>query len=208
MANLDVVDQQLKKVGTVSLGPGWKAPVCKGSVYETALWQMNGRRRGTNSTKARSDVRGSGRKIYRQKGTGNARHADRQANIFVGGGIALGPKPQDWSYPIPKKERRRAIQSVLIQKLKDDRLRVIDSIDFGEIKTKQAKEFFNKWQIKSALVLLDKPVENVIKSIRNLPSIQVSSADAVNVADLLLADYIVMTKAAFEAIEKRWVQKV
>ena len=85
---------------------------------------------------------------------------------------------------------------------------MLESLDFGETKTKKAKEFFEKWKIDSALVLLDKPVENVLKSIRNLPRIQTGSADTVNVGDLLLADHIVMTKDAFEAVEKRWAQKI
>lgn len=208
MTSIDVYDQQLKKVGQVKLGPGWEMRVSKGSVYESALWQANARRAGTASTKGRSEVKGSGRKIYRQKGTGNARHADRQANLFVGGGIAGGPKPRDWDYVLPKKERKRAIQSVLIQKLKDGKLHVIDSLDFGEVKTKKAQEFFDKWKIKSALVLLDTPVESVVKSIRNLPRIHTGAANSVNVGDLLLADHVVMTKAALEAVEKQWVQKI
>jgi len=207
MSSIDIYDQNLKKVSSQTLGAGWSARVSRGSVYEAAIWQASGRRAGTSSTKGRSEVRGSGRKIYRQKGTGNARHADRQAPIFVGGGIVGGPTPRDWSYALPRKERRRAIQSVLIQKLKDDKLRVVESLDFGEIKTKKAKDFFDKWKIKSALVLLEKPVENVVKSIRNLPHIHAASADAINVADLLLADYIVMTKAALQKVEKQWVQK-
>lgn len=208
MATIDVFDQQLKKVGQMTLGPGWDTPISRGSVYESALWQSSRRRAGTASTKGRSEVKGSGRKIYRQKGTGNARHHDRQANLFVGGGIAGGPRSRDWSYDLPKKERKRAIQSVLIQKLKDGKLHVIDSLDFGEVKTKKAYDLFKKWKIESALVLLDEPVENAMKSIRNLASIQAGSAANVNVGDLLLADHIVMTKKALEVVEKRWVQKI
>lgn len=207
MASLDVYNQQLKKVGQVDLGPGWDARMSKGSVYEAALWQASARRSGTASTKGRSEVKGSGRKIYRQKGTGNARHADRQANLFVGGGIAGGPKPRLWQYALPKRERKRAIQSILIQKLKDGKLHVLDALDFGEVKTQKAKTLFEKWKIESALVLLAKPVENVIKSIRNLPGIHTGSAESVNVGDLLLADHIVMTQDALEAVEKRWLQK-
>lgn len=208
MASIDIFDQKQKKVGSQDLGPGWSAPVRKGSVYETALWQLNGRRAGTASTKQRSEIKGSGRKIYRQKGTGNARHGARSAPIFVGGGIVGGPRPRDWSYPIPKKERGRAIQSILIQKLRDDRLKIVDDIDFGEIKTKKAREFFTKWKLDSALVVLDKRSDNVIKSIRNIPYCKACSAESLNVVDLLKHDFIVLTKAALEKVEKNWVQRV
>jgi large subunit ribosomal protein L4 len=207
VASIDIYSQDKKKLSSAKLGDGWDKPVRKGSVYETALWQMAGRRAGTSSTKGRSDVRGSGRKIYRQKGTGNARHADRQANIFVGGGIVFGPKPRDWSYAIPKKERRVAIQSVLIHKLRQDKLRVLDSLDFGEIKTKKAKDFFAKWEVPSALVVLDKPLDSVVKSIHNLPYFRACSVNSLNVADLLLHDFVMITKSALEIIEKQWAQR-
>ncbi len=207
MTEIDIYSQDHKKVSKAKLGAAWQAPVNRSSVFETALWQLAGRRRGTSSTKGRSQVKGSGRKIYRQKGTGGARHADRQANIFVGGGIVFGPKPRDWSYALPKKQRRIALQSVLIHKLREDKLRVLESLEFGEIKTKKAKEFFTKWKIESALVVLDQSSDNVIKSMRNLPNIKTCSVQSLNVADLLNHDYTVITKQALEAIEKRWAQK-
>jgi large subunit ribosomal protein L4 len=207
VASIDIYSQDKKKLSSAELSARWDLPVSKGSIYETALWHMAGRRAGTSSTKSRSDVRGSGRKIYRQKGTGNARHADRQANIFVGGGITFGPKPKDWSYTIPKKERRTAIQSVLTHKLRQDKLRVLDSLDFGEIKTKSAKDFFSKWEITSALVVLDKPSDSVVKSMSNLPKFTTCGVNSLNVADLLLYDFVIMTKQALEIIERQWEQE-
>lgn len=207
MANVDVYSQDRKKVSSVTLGAGWNERVRKGCIYETALWQMAGRRSGTASTKLRSEVRGSGRKIYRQKGTGNARHADRQAPIFVGGGVVGGPRPRDWSYSIPKKERRRAIQSLMIHKLHNDRLRVLDSLDFSEIKTKRAKEFFSKWEVSSALVVLDKLVENVVRSVQNLPRFKTCSVDSLNAVDLLVYDFVILTEPAFKEVEKKWLER-
>lgn len=205
MPEVDVYDQSKKKVSKVTLGSAWEAPIRKGSVYEVALWHLNARRKGTASTKTRSEVRGSGRKIYRQKGTGSARHGDRQAPIFVGGGVASGPKPKDWSTRITQKTRRQAVKSALIHKYCQDRLRVLEKLEFKEIKTKQAKKLFDKWSIESALLVLDQPVETVIKSIRNLPFIKTCSVNSLNLADLLTHDYLVVTKAALKKIEERWV---
>lgn len=203
MSNIDVYSQEKKKVSAMKLGPAWDAPIAKGAVYNTAVWQMNARRAGTASTKGRSEVRGSKHKIYRQKGTGRARHRDRQAPIFVGGGIVGGPRPRDWSTELPKKERKRALQSLLIYKLKNDRLRVLESLDFGEVKTKKAEQFFAKWNISSGLVVLDKPEASVVKSIKNLPSFKTCSADSLNVGDLLVFDYVILTKPAMEMIEQK-----
>ncbi len=207
MASVDVYSQDKKKLSSVELNAGWDGPVMKTTVFDVALWQQAGRRRGTSSTKCRSDVRGSGRKIYRQKGTGNARHADRQANIFVGGGITFGPKPKDWSFAIPKKQRRAAICSVLIHKLRKDKLRVVDTLDFGEVKTKKAREFFDKWELKNALVVLHEANDSVVKSVRNIPGFKTCAAQSLNVADLLLHDMIILTKPSLEIVEKQWVQK-
>lgn len=203
MAQVDIYSQDKKKLSSVELSSRWDGRICKGSVYETALWHLAGRRAGTASTKGRSEVKGSGRKIYRQKGTGYARHSGRKANIFVGGGVVFGPKPRDWSYSIPKRERRRAIQSILIHKLQQDKLFVLDSLDFGEVKTKKAKEFFAKWEIESALVVLDKPLDTVIKSVRNLPRFKTCSVNSLNLADLIVYESVVMTKSALEMVEKQ-----
>ncbi len=206
MASLDLYSQDKKKLSAVNLGDGWSGPIMKGAVYETALWHLACRRAGTASTKHRSEVKGSGRKIYRQKGTGNARHADRQAPIFVGGGIAGGPKPRDWSYVIPKKERRQAIRSVLIHKLRGERLRVIDKLEFAEIKTKAVKKFFEQWEQKSGLLVLDQADAKIIKSVRNLNGYKVCAASSINVADLLKYDAVFMTQAALNKIEDQWLK--
>lgn len=207
MPTIDVYNQSHKKVASATLGAGWEAPLRRAAVVEATLWQMQNRRAGTSSTKTRSEVRGSGRKIYRQKGTGRARHGDRQAPIFVGGGIAGGPRPRDWSYALPKKARRKAIQSLLIDKLRRDRIRVLDALDFGEIKTKAASDFFAKAKIPSALVVLDEAKDNVIRSIRNLNDFKTCRADSLNAVDLLRYEYLILTKASLETLEKLWVPK-
>lgn len=206
MANIDVYSQAKKKISTVSLGPGWEGPIQKGSVFATAIWHRNRQRAGTASTKTRHEVKGSGRKIYRQKGTGGARHGDRQAPIFVGGGVASGPKPKDWSTSIPIQERRNAIQSTLVYKHRQNKLCVLDKISFPEIKTKQAKKLLDQWEIKSALIVLEESSENVLKSIRNLPHIKGCSVESLNVSDLLTHDYIMVTQAALKKIEERWMK--
>jgi large subunit ribosomal protein L4 len=205
MAQVDVYSQDKKKLASAVLGEGWAKSISRNSVFTAALWQMSGRRAGTSAVKERSEVQGSGRKIYRQKGTGQARHGDRQANIFVGGGIAGGPRARDWSYSIPKKQRRRAIQSALIYKLRQEKILVVDNLEFGEIKTKKAKEFFRKWDLKSALLVLDQASENVVKSVRNLPGFKTCSVSSLNVGDVIGFEHLVVTKAALGAIEKQWL---
>lgn len=206
MSELTIYDQNKKKLSARKLVAAWEGPVKRSSIYETALWQLAGRRAGTQSTKGRSEVTGSGRKIYRQKGTGNARHGDRQANIFVGGGIAGGPKPRDWSTRLPQKERQQAVRSLLIHKLKKQQIVVVDQLKFKEIKTKQAQAWLDRWEIKSALVVLEKADGVVLKSLRNIPHIATCSPSSLNVGDLLTYELLVMTQPALEQVEASWME--
>ncbi len=165
--------------------------------------QMAGRRSGTASTKTRSNVRGSTRKIYRQKGTGNARHGDIKAPIFAGGGQAFGPLPRDYSYRMPSSSRRQALKSALALKNKEGLVKIVDNFLFEEIKTKKALEYFQNLGLNQALLVVGDKNENFEKSVRNLTHYKVLRADGLNVYDILRYNYLVITQDALNKIEGR-----
>jgi len=175
-------------------------------LWEVVKWQLSARRQGTHSTKTRGEVAYSGRKLLPQKGTGNARHGDRGANIFVGGGVAHGPKPRDHYYNLPKKVRRLGLKMALSVKAKENNLIVVDNIDLGEIpKTKKALEVLSQLGIKDykVLVVLPEKDEVVYKSFRNLQNVKVLPVMGINVYDVLWADKLLITEQALEKIYER-----
>ncbi len=183
----------------------FNVPIKKHMLWEVVKWQLAKRRAGTHSTKTRGEVAYSGRKILPQKGTGNARHGDRGAPIFVGGGVAHGPKPRDYSYNINKKVRRKALKMALSDRAKEGNIIVVEDFTFEQPKTKQAVEFLKSLGIendKVLLVIADKDV-NVQKSFRNLPKVVVIPAEGLNVYDILWANKVVITKNALQKIEER-----
>jgi large subunit ribosomal protein L4 len=183
----------------------FNVPIKKHVLWEVVKWQLAKRRAGTHSTKTRGEVAYSGRKLLPQKGTGNARHGDRGANIFVGGGIAHGPKPRDYSYNLNKKVRRKALKMALSDRAKEGNIVVVEDFTFEQPKTKQAVEFLKSLGLEKEKVLLVIPQkdENVQKSFRNLPKVIVLPAEGLNVYDILWANKVVITKGALEKIEER-----
>ena len=201
-----VINQQNEDVGTINLEDTiLNTEVNKGSVWEVVKWHLAARRAGTAKTKTRAEVRGSRRKILPQKGTGNARHGDRKANIFVGGGIVHGPQPRDFYYHIPKKLRKKVLKGVLTIKYKDGELKFIEDFTFEKPKTKSAIEFLNNLGLSDKKVLIVLPVrdENVEKSFRNLPKVKVLLIDGINTYDVLNADVVLITKSAAEKLNER-----
>ena len=202
MPEIDVYNLQKKKVGSLKLSEDFFPEKLKlGLIHQAVKSQRAAARSGTASVKNRHNVKGSTAKIYRQKGTGNARHGDGKAPVFVGGGQAFGPKARDWSQSLPKKMRRKAIRSVIAERHKEERLYITDSLDFKEIKTKKALEVFNKLGIHNALIVLDKPSEKVSKSLRNVPGFKVACLDGLNVVDVLTHEYLVMTQEALSQVQ-------
>src|SRR3989338_481918 len=203
MSTIEVYNLQKKKVGDVNLPEGFllgKAHLPL--VHQVLNWQRSHLRAGTSSVKNRHAVSGSTLKIYRQKGTGNARHGDIKAPIFVGGGQTFGPRPSDWSTKLPKKMRHTALRSLIGQKYNEKRLYIFKEIDFKAIKTKIAVEVFEKLNIGNALVVLDKPAEKVFKSLRNVPGFKVILVNHINVLDVLAHDYLVMTQVALDKAQE------
>jgi len=204
MAKLDVLNLSGERVGEIDLADSvFGAPVKEHLLWEVVVAQRAARRRGTASTKGRSEVRGSGRKLYRQKGTGRARHGDIKAPIFVGGGTVFGPKPRSYTKRVPKKVRKGALRSALSLRAKENRLIVLEDLDLGEIRTKKAVEMLEALKVNSGLIVEVKDNEILVKSVRNLPHSKHLVPEGLNVYDILRYDALVMTAPVAKQIEER-----
>jgi large subunit ribosomal protein L4 len=179
-----------------------------GLMHQLFTLQLANARQGTHNTKRRGEVRGSTAKIYRQKGTGRARHGARTAPIFVGGGIAMGPKPRKYTKNMPKKMRRKAIRVALSALLNDEQLIFVDKLEFEQPKTRQMKDALQAITGgESALVVLAQKDEAVSRSVHNLPKAHVILASYLNIRDLLKYDKVVIPLDALEVIESIWGQE-
>lgn len=207
MTKLALHNSSGNKVGDIEVSEALLAgPIRKGLLYYMVRYQLMGRRAGTHSTKTRSMVTGSTRKIYRQKGTGNARHGDIKAPIFVGGGRIFGPHPRDYSFTIPKKAKRRGLQSALALKNKEGKLLVVETPKWNEIKTKKAIEFFKGLNCQSGLFIIAEANEVLEKSVRNLKGFKVLRAPGLNVFDMLKYDHLILTQEALQLVAGRLQQ--
>jgi len=203
MAVLSVYDIEKSKVSELEVSDSvFGVPIKEHLIYEAVRMQMASRRKGTASTKGRSDVRGGGRKPWRQKGTGRARVGTIRSPIWRGGGIVFGPKPRDYSYKIPKKARKAALRSVLSLKVKEDKLLILRDFPMEEIKTKKFKEVLDRFELKSVLFVLDKSDPALEKSSRNIRDIKMMRSEGVNVYDLLRYDNLVMLEPSIKMIER------
>ena len=172
-------------------------------VYEVVKNQLANKRQGTQSTKTRAEVRGGGRKPWKQKGTGRARAGSTNSPIFVGGGVTFGPKPRDYSYKVPKKVRRLALKSVLTSKVQENEIIVIDHLDFNSPKTKDMVNLLARLNAdKKALIVMDEKNVNVIKSSQNIPHVQTALVTTMNVYDILKYNSFIITKDAVRNVEE------
>jgi len=205
MATVDVFNLKREKVGSVDLADEvFAADVKEQLFHEVVVAQLASRRAGTRAAKERSAVAGSSKKIFKQKGTGRARHGSIRAPIFVGGGRAHPPKPQDWSYRPPRRVRTAALKGALSLILKEGRLTVVENIDLGEIKTKHLAGVLSTLQAgKKTLVVDVSGNENLRLSIRNLENKLFLPPEGVNVYDLLRHDHLVLSRGAIKALEAR-----
>ncbi len=180
------------------------APVRKDILARVVNWQLAKRRAGTHDTKTRSEVKGSGAKIYRQKGTGRARHGARKAPIFVGGGIAHGPHPRSHAHDLPKKVRRLGLKSALSAKAAEGKLIVLDAATLDTPRTREAKKKLDALGVDNALVVAGSELDpNFSLAVRNIVGIDVLPQIGANVHDILRHDQLVLTKDAVEALEAR-----
>ena len=174
-------------------------------VHQAVLRQQANARQGTASTKTRSEVAGSSKKLFRQKGTGNARAGSIKSGLRPGGGILFGPKPRDYRQAMPKKMRRLALRCVLSAKARDEELVILDELKFEQPKTKDVARILEALDVDStALIVTDKMEESLVKSARNLPGVQTTPAGLLNVVDILSHRKLLMTVAAVRNAEKVW----
>ena len=205
MPKVDVFNLKREKVGELDLSDDvFGAEVKEQLFYEIVKAQLASRRQGTAAAKERAAVSGSTKKIYRQKGTGRARHGSIRAPNFAGGGQAHPPKPRDWSYRPPRQMRIGALKSALSLFVKEGRLIVLDNIELAEIKTKALAAVLDKLQIARKALVVDDPANEKLKlSLRNMQDHQFLPPEGVNVYDLLRHDHLVVSKEAAKALEAR-----
>ena len=203
MLKVDVLDMKGKKVKDIELSENVFGIDVNDIVVHTALVNfLANQRQGTQSTKTRAEVRGGGRKPWRQKGTGRARQGSIRAPQWMKGGIALGPKPRSYKYAIPKKMRRLAIKSILTSKVEEKELIVVDKLELKEIKTKEMVKVLDNLKTKKALIVLSEKNLNVQASARNIENIKTTLVNTINVFDLLKYDNLVITEEAIKKLEE------
>jgi len=165
--------------------------------------QLSCRRAGSASVKHRSDIRGSGRKLFRQKGTGRARRGDIKAPLLRGGGVVFGPDNRSYSYKVPKKKRKLALKMALSSKLKNHKIIVLDQFELEKIKTKDFIKVIDILDVNNALIVTEKKNENLDLSSRNVPDIKVMRTEGINVYDILKYKYLVLLESSINEIERR-----
>ena len=204
MPSIDVVDMNGKKVSTQKLNEAvFGIEPNEAIVHSVLVNFLANQRQGTQSTKTRSEVRGGGRKPWRQKGTGRARQGSIRAPQWIKGGIALGPKPRSYKYRINRKEKQLAIKSLLSSKLAEKDLVVVDKFNYKEIKTKQVVDTMKNLKVEDkALILLPAKDEVVQKSARNIANVGTSSVNTINVYDLLYYKKLVVTVDTIKKLEE------
>lgn len=207
MAKVDIYNMEGAVVDSIELSDAIFGIEPNVKVMHIAvLNQLANKRQGTHSTKTRSEVRGGGKRPYRQKGTGRARQGSIRSAQWIKGGIIFGPKPRDYSYTIPKKVRRLAMKSALSTKLIDSNLIVLDKINFDEIKTKSMiKVLSNLNATNTALLVLNEKNDAVEKSSRNIRGVKTARVNTINVFDLLKFEKLIVTKDAVEKIQEVYV---
>ena len=179
-------------------------PVRRHLLYEVVKMQMANRRGGTASTKTRGEVRGGGRKPWRQKGTGRARAGSTRSPLWVGGGTVFGPRPRSYSYRMPRQARRAALRSALSLKRREGRLVVVDKLELAEVKTRRMAEVLGALAIEgSVLIVFGERNEAVERAARNLPGVKVLGVDGLNVYDLLRYRNLVLTREGVQRLGVR-----
>jgi len=204
MAKTALYNMEGATIGEVEMSDAiFAAPIHESAMHLVVRSYLAAQRQGTQSALTRGEVRGGGRKIYRQKGTGNARHHGNRAPQFKHGGVVFAPKPRDYDLAVNKKVRRLAFKSALTAKLNAGEIVVVDKLELKEAKTKLMAETLKNLQAeKKALVVLPEREESVIRATANLPQAKVSYVNTLNVYDILNAGKVVLTKAAKESVEE------
>ena len=202
MAKIVVYDMNRKQVSERDLVEEvFNTDVKEYLLHDMVRYQLAARRQGTAKTKGRGEVRGGGKKPYRQKGTGNARQGTTTAPNHVGGGVVFGPTPRDYKFKLNRKVKQSALRSALSARYKEECMTVVNGLDLEQISTKGFAEVLDRFELKKALIVVDGENTNLELSARNLPFVKVLRAEGVNVYDILKYPNLVMTEAAIDQIE-------
>jgi large subunit ribosomal protein L4 len=203
MPTVDVLDKDAQKVAEIGLRDDiFSVPVKPHLFHFVLRSQLAARRRGTASTKTRSEIKATGKKPWRQKGTGRARAGARNSPLWRGGGIVFGPKPREYDLHVPKKVKKAAVRCALSLRLAEAKLLILDRFDLSETRTKTFVVHKRKLGLDKALIVVNGENANLQKSARNVPGIKVLKAEGLNLFDILRHDQLVLTTEAVETIER------
>ena len=203
MAKVSVYNIEGKEVDTIELNDAvFGVEVNEHLVHMAVVSQLANNRQGTQKAKTRSEVRGGGRKPWRQKGTGHARQGSTRAPQWTHGGVVFAPVPRDYSFKLNKKEKRAALKSALTSRVNESKFIVVDELKLDSIKTKNFVQVLNNLKVEKALVVLNDMDTNVIKSASNVPTVKTAQTNELNVFDVLKYDTVVVTKDAVKTIEE------
>ena len=203
MAKVSVYNIDGKVVGEIELNDAvFGVEVNEHLVHMAVVNQLANKRQGTQSAKTRAEVSGGGRKPWRQKGTGHARQGSTRAPQWTGGGVVFAPKPRDYSFKMNKKEKNLALKSALTTKVAEEKIIVLDSLKFDDIKTKNMVAVLNNLKAEKALVVLNDNDQNVVLSARNIPGVRTALTNTINVYDILKYEKLIVTKDAVATIEE------
>jgi large subunit ribosomal protein L4 len=204
MPKVDVFNMKGQKVGDIQLNDDiFAVEINSVAMHSAVVNQLANARQGTQSTKTKSEVRGGGKKPWRQKGTGRARQGSTRSAQWVGGGIVLGPKPRSYSYTLPKKVKRLALKSALSSKVLENSIIVLDELKFGAIKTKEMAGVLSNLKVdSSALIVLPAVDDIVVKSARNIGNVKTACINTINTYDILKYKKFIVTKEAVAKLEE------
>ena len=203
MANVAVYNMEGKEVGSLELNDAvFGVEVNEHLVHMAVLQQLANNRQGTQKAKTRSEVRGGGRKPWRQKGTGHARQGSTRAPQWTGGGVVFAPTPRDYSFKMNKREKRAALKSALTSRVEENKFIVIDEINFEEAKTKNFANILKNLDVSKALVVLEDDNKNAELSARNIADVKTAKTNTINVYDILKYNTVITTKAVVAKIEE------
>jgi len=204
MISVKVYDKSAKEVGNIQVSEEvFGRDFNEALIHQVVVAQLANRRQGTKSALTRTEVRGGGKKPWRQKGTGNARQGSIRAPQWIKGGVVFAPKPRDFSQKVNKTMRRQAIKSALSTKLADGELTVVDSLNLEAAKTREAQAILNNFGFaKRTLIVIDGEDQNLLRATNNIPNATLIDCALLNVYDIVASYNLLVTKAAMEAIEK------
>ena len=204
MPVVDVINSQGEKVSKVELSDElFNVSVKKSVLHEVVTMQLAARRSGTAAVKRRSDIRGSRRKLFRQKGTGRARRGDIKSPLLRGGGVAFGPEPRSYAAKVPKRVKKLALKMALSSKFQDENLVVLDDFQLEQIKTKTFLEIISRLNLGSSLIVTHTKDEILERSSRNVPGVKVLRSEGLNVYDILKYEALVLLEPSIQGIEGR-----